>query len=112
MGMGNKINPQLLKIMDISKSRMCPVAKVIRKELKCKGLKKLMVCCSEEKPMRPIQSDGSIQSKKIVVEKTSTRTGTIRRQTPGSISFMPSTAGLLIAGEVVRNLTGIESLHI
>lgn len=88
MGTGNKIDPTKFEITDIYKTSVCPLAKVMRKELKTRGIKKLKVLYSKEEPIKPkTKSDG----------KT-------KRQVPGSISFVPSVAGLIIAGEVVKDL--------
>lgn len=81
MGTGNKLDPSLFKITTIEKTRVCPLAKVMRKELKTRGIRGIKVLYSEEEPIR---HDGG--------------------RTPGSISFVPSVAGLMIAGEVVREL--------
>lgn len=91
MGVGNKLHPEKLEITDIYKTSMCPLAKVIRKECKDRKIKRLKVLYSTEPPIRPKESapqDGYV----------------LKRQTPGSISFVPSVAGLMIAGEVVRDL--------
>ena len=88
MGTGNKIDASRFQIADISKTSVCPLARVMRKELKERGIKKLKVLFSDEAPLTPkiSLSDGS------------------RRQIPASIAFVPSVAGLLIAGEVIRDL--------
>ena len=83
MGTGNKIEPSKLKIADIYKTNVCPLAKVMRKELRKIGIKTLKVIYSEEEPIKNENEDKRI---------------------PGSISFVPSVAGLMIAGEVVRDI--------
>ena len=85
MGTGNKLNPTLFKVSDIKKTKVCPLAKVIRKELKDKKIEKLKVVYSEEEPIK-INSENNI------------------KRIPGSISFVPSTAGLIIAGEVIKDI--------
>lgn len=96
MGTGNKIHPELLEITDIYKTSVCPLARVMRLELKKRGVEKLKVVYSKEEPMqRRIQE--SVES-----------TDLSRRQTPGSTAFVPAAAGLILAGEVVRVITGIE----
>ncbi len=88
MGTGNKLHPELLRIGDLAETSVCPLARVMRRELKARGIESLKVLWSEEPPRRPliaVASDG-------------------KRQTPGSISFVPSVAGLLIAGAVIRDL--------
>ncbi len=87
MGTGNKLDPTRFEVSDIYKTSVCPLAKVMRKELKARGIKGLKVVYSKEEP---IKQDG------VDVET--------KKQTPGSISFVPSVAGLIIAGEVVKDL--------
>lgn len=88
MGTGNKINPALLQVSDIYKTSVCPLAKVMRRELKKRRVKHLKVVYSQELPMKPFESDEI----------------THKRTIPGSTAFVPSSAGLLIASEVVRDL--------
>lgn len=95
MGTGNKLHAELFEITDISKTSVCPLCKVMRKELKVRGIKKLKVLYSKEKP---IDTKG---------RETGEDMGA-RRSLPGSISFVPPVAGILIAGEVLRELAGIE----
>lgn len=89
MGTGNKLNASLLKISDIFKTSVCPLARVIRKECKDRGILSLKVCYSEEQPIKPQNANEH------------THTG---RPVPASISFVPSVAGLLIADEVIRDI--------
>ena len=93
MGTGNKIDPTQLKVTDIFKTKVCPLAKVMRSELKKRGVKKLKVVYSEEIPMVPNKG------KEVPSQK---------RQTPGSISFVPPVAGMIIGGEVIKNLVGLS----
>ena len=95
MGTGNKLHPELFEITDISKTSVCPLCKVMRKELKNRGINHLKVLYSKEKPI-----DTSVR-------ETQEDKG-VRRSLPGSISFVPPVAGLLIAGEVIRDIAGIE----
>lgn len=95
MGTGNKLHPELFEISDISKTSMCPLCKVMRKELKERGIFHLKVLYSKEKP---IDTSG---------RETGEDKGQ-RRSLPGSISFVPPVAGLLIAGEVIRHIAGVE----
>ena len=88
MGTGNKLDPTRFEVADIYKTSVCPLAKVMRKELKSKGIRKLKVIYSKEEPIK--------------VEKDETK----QKQTPGSVSFVPSVAGLIIAGEVVKDIIG------
>ena len=93
MGTGNKLDPTKLEIADISKTSVCPLAKVMRHELKKRGIRNVKVLFSKEIPIVP---DNSIIDEMAQKNK--------RRSTPASISFVPSCAGLIIAGEVVREL--------
>lgn len=93
MGTGNKLDPTMLEIADIKKTSVCPLARVMRKELKSRDIKNLKVVYSKEQPMIPIMTKG------VEAEDTG-----IRRGVPGSISFVPSVAGLIIASEVVKDL--------
>ena len=95
MGAGNKLDGSQFKVSDIFKTKMCPLAKVMRTELKKRGVKKLKVVYSEEKPLKPIED----------VLQDNENKGTARRAIPGSVGFVPSVAGLIIAGEVVKDLT-------
>ena len=104
MGAGNKLDPTAFEVSDIYKTSVCPLAKVMRYQLKRRGIKKLKVVYSKEQPIVPqgqAVDDGS--------GNTDMRTGTARRSTPGSAAFVPSIVGLIIAGEVIKDLTGINS---
>lgn len=90
MGTGNKFHPERFEVTDISKTSVCPLAKVMRKELKVRGIKNVKVVYSKEEPQKPAESK---------------ETG--KRQIPGSLSFVPPVAGLLLAGEVIRHIAGI-----
>ena len=104
MGAGNKLDPAAFQVADIYKTKMCPLAKVMRRELKKRGVKKLKVVYSEEKPTRPIE-DMSISCRTNCICPPGTkRKCTIRNQVPGSISFVPSVAGLMIAGEIIKDI--------
>ena len=95
MGTGNKLHPEMFKITDISKTSVCPLCKVMRKELKNRGIKHLKVLYSEEKPIDT--------SNRVTEEEKGAK-----RSLPGSIAFVPPVAGLMIAGEVIRELAGVE----
>jgi tRNA A37 threonylcarbamoyladenosine dehydratase len=87
MGTGNKLDPTRFEITDINKTSVCPLAKVMRKELKLRGIKKLKVLYSKEEPIKvTVNEEGE------------------KKNAPGSISFVPSVAGLIIAGEVIKDL--------
>ena len=94
MGTGNKMHPEMFEITDIQKTSVCPLCKVMRKELKARGVYKLKVLYSKEKPLKPLinlaDEDGG------------------RRSIPGSMSFVPPVAGIMIAGEVIKNLINWE----
>ncbi|MDD3252247.1 MAG: tRNA threonylcarbamoyladenosine dehydratase [Lachnospiraceae bacterium] len=89
MGTGNKLHGELFEITDIAKTSVCPLCRVMRKELKARGIEHLKVLYSKEQPLTPVLPNDEVTSKRAV---------------PGSISFVPPVAGLLIAGEVVRDL--------
>lgn len=95
MGTGNKLNPTELEVADIYKTSVCPLAKVMRRELKKRGVERLKVVYSKEEPRTPL------------VEHKEENTNQVRRATPGSVSFVPSVAGLIIASEVIKDLAGI-----
>ena len=95
MGAGNKLDPTAFEVTDIYKTSVCPLAKVMRKELKSRGIKHLKVVYSKEIPLEPIEEETFVSD-----EKRS------RRATPGSVAFVPSVAGLILAGEVVKDLSG------
>ena len=95
MGTGNKLHPELFEIADISSTSVCPLCKVMRKELKARGIHGVKVLYSKEKPV-------DVSGKETGEEKGS------KRSLPGSISFTPPVAGLLISGEAVREIIGWE----
>ena len=104
MGAGNKMDPTGFMVTDIYKTSVCPLAKVMRRELKKRGIKRLKVVYSQEKPMTPID-DMAISCKSHCICPPGTkRKCTQRRQVPGSNAFVPSVVGLIIAGEVVKDL--------
>ena len=105
MGAGNKLDGSMFRVADIYKTKVCPLAKVMRRELKKRGVKKLKVVYSEELPVRPIrnvESDSKAEDGNLLDEKK-----VRRKDTPGSVAFVPSVAGMIIAGEVVKDLCGI-----
>jgi tRNA A37 threonylcarbamoyladenosine dehydratase len=107
MGAGNKLDPTKFQVADIYKTTMCPLAKVMRRECKKRGIKKLKVVYSTEKSMRPIE-DMSISCRThCICPPGAQHKCTERRDIPGSLAFVPSVAGLIIAGEVVKDLTGV-----
>ncbi len=95
MGAGNKLDPTAFEVADISKTSVCPLARVMRRELKKRGIEHLKVVYSKEPPVEPSEAEpeeGVLRAK---------------RQTPGSCAFVPSVAGLIMAGEIIRDLCGI-----
>ena len=104
MGAGNKMDPTAFKVADIYKTSVCPLAKVMRRELKKRGIKKLKVVYSEEKPLTPIEDESISCKSHCVCPPGTVRKCTQRRQVPGSNAFVPSVVGLIIAGEVIKDL--------
>ena len=94
MGAGNKMNPQMFEVTDIYKTSVCPLAKVMRQELKKRGIKSLKVVYSKENPIKPAQSTEVAAGKKRI---------------PGSNAFTPSVAGLISAAEVIKDICGYQS---
>lgn len=92
MGTGNKLDPAAFRVTDIYKTKGCPLARVMRRELKKRGVEKLKVVYSEEEPITPRNSSEEPQNG--------------RRSVPGSVSFVPSVAGLILAGEVIKDIIG------
>lgn len=107
MGTGNKLDPTQFRIADIYKTKICPLCKVMRYELRKRGIDSLKVLYSEEVPRKP-KEDEVITCKTGRVCTGGTKKCTIRRQIPGSISFVPPVAGMIIGGEVIKDLTGIR----
>ena len=93
MGAGNKLDPAQLMISDISKTSVCPLARVMRKELKARGIESLTVVFSRETPLKPLQQADEIKD-----------AAHVRRSIPGSLPFVPAAMGLLMASHVVREL--------
>ena len=109
MGAGNKLDASKFQVADIYKTKVCPLAKVMRSELKKRGVKKLKVVYSEEQPTRPIEDMAISCRTNCICPPGTARKCTQRRQVPGSTAFVPAVAGLIIAGEVVKDLTGVEN---
>jgi tRNA A37 threonylcarbamoyladenosine dehydratase len=108
MGAGNKLDPTAFEVTDLYKTSMCPLARVMRRELKKRGIPKLKVVYSKEPAMTPIE-DMSISCRAHCICPPGTaRKCTQRRQVPGSNAFVPSVAGLILAGEVVKDLSGVR----
>ena len=109
MGAGNKLDPAAFEVADIYKTSICPLAKVMRRECKKRGIKSLKVVYSKEEPIRP-KEDMSISCREHCICPPGTaRKCTQRRDIPGSTAFVPSVVGLIIAGEVIKDLSKIRS---
>ena len=105
MGAGNKLDASAFQVADIYKTKMCPLAKVMRRELKARGVKKLKVVYSEEEPIRPLEDTSDNCNVEETCQENLEYKAAKRRSTPGSVAFVPSVAGLIIAGEVIKDLT-------
>ena len=108
MGAGNKLNAAGFEVADIYKTSVCPLARVMRTELKKRGIKRLKVVYSKEKPITPIEDMAISCKAHCICPPGTARKCTQRRQVPGSTAFVPSVVGLIIAGEVVKDLTEIK----
>lgn len=106
MGAGNKIDPSAFEVSDIFKTSVCPLARVMRAELKKRGIKKLKVVYSKEKPIAPVDDMAISCRTNCICPPGTARKCTQRRQVPGSTAFVPSVVGLIIAGEIINDLTG------
>lgn len=100
MGAGNKMDASAFEVADIYETSVCPLAKVMRRELKKRGIDHLKVVYSKEKPMTPIEDSEN----SCVCPPGTERKCTVRRQIPGSLAFVPSVVGLIIAGEITKDL--------
>lgn len=96
MGTGNKLHAERLRLADISETRVCPLARVMRRELRRRGIQHLQVLYSDEEPLTPPRAQPPASEDRAISQ--------LPKPIPGSVSFVPSVAGLLIAGEVVRRL--------
>ena len=107
MGTGNKLDPTQFKVADIFKTKICPLAKVMRSELRKRGIGKLKVVYSEEIPIKP-DYDDVVTCKTGCICTGGTKKCAIKRQIPGSISFVPPVAGMIIGGEVIKDILEIK----
>lgn len=105
MGAGNKMDPTAFQVADIYETSVCPLARVMRRELKKRGIRSLKVVYSREKPMEPVEDMAISCRSNCICPPGTARKCTQRRQIPGSNAFVPSVAGLIIAGEVIKDLT-------
>lgn len=104
MGAGNKIDPTRFQVTDIYKTEVCPLAKVMRSELKKRGIKNLKVVYSKEEPIKPKATENLCSKKNCICPPDTKRKCSVRRQIPGSNAFVPPVVGLIIAGEVIKDL--------
>lgn len=109
MGAGNKVDPTAFEVADIYKTSVCPLAKVMRTELRRRGIKKLKVVYSKEPPIAPVDDMAISCRTNCICPPGTARKCTQRRQVPGSNAFVPSVVGLIIAGEVIKDLTGFKN---
>lgn len=105
MGAGNKLDPAGFQVADIYETSVCPLAKVMRRELKKRGVKQLKVVYSQEKPLRPIEDMAISCRTNCICPPGAQHKCTERRDIPGSTAFVPPVVGLIIAGEVIKDLT-------
>lgn len=116
MGAGNKLDASRFEVADIYETSICPLAKVIRKECRRRGIDSLKVVYSKEEALTPVSAGGGCSEngdkdgQKYDPSLDTARPGPRRRSTPGSTAFVPSVAGLIIAGEVINDLTGYNSV--
>ena len=104
MGAGNKLDASKFEVADIYKTSVCPLAKVMRRELKKRGVKKLKVVYSKEEPIKPVEDMAISCRSNCICPPGAKHKCTERREIPGSVAFVPSVVGLIIAGEVVKDL--------
>ena len=108
MGAGNKLDASAFRVADIYKTKVCPLAKVMRRELKKRGVKKLKVVYSEGKALTPLEDESISCRSNCVCPPGTEHKCTDRRAIPGSVAFVPPVAGLIIAGEVIKDLCEIK----
>jgi len=111
MGAGNKLDPTKFEVADIFSTSVCPLAKVMRKELRKRDITSLKVVYSKEEPIELIETENSSCSRSCICPPGTTRKCTERHRVPGSISFVPSVAGLIIAGEVIKDIIRTPTIH-
>lgn len=108
MGAGNKLDPTAFRVADIYETKVCPLAKVMRYELRKLGIKNVKVVYSEELPTRPVENMAISCRENCICPPGTARKCTVRRDIPGSTAFVPSAVGLIIAGEVIKDLAFCE----
>lgn len=107
MGAGNKLDPTRFEVADIYETSICPLARVMRRELKQRGIRSLKVVYSKEPAMTPLEDDRISCKTGCICPPGTKRKCTIRRQVPGSVAFVPSVAGLILAGEVIKDIAAL-----
>ena len=110
MGAGNKIDPTAFKVSDIYKTKVDPLAKVMRYELKRRRIRKLKVVWSAEKPIKPVEEDENSCRTQCICPSGTKRKCSVRRDIPGSNAFVPPVVGMIIAGEVIKDITGKKAV--
>lgn len=108
MGAGNKLDPTRFEVADIFDTSVCPLARVMRRELKARGIQSLKVVYSKEPPLQPIDDCEISCRNHCVCPPGTQRKCTARRAIPGSVSFVPPVAGMILAGEVIKDLAAIS----
>lgn len=107
MGAGNKMDPTAFQVADIYETSVCPLARVMRKEMKKRGIKKLKVVYSKEVALAPLSYEDT-EEQPVNLETEGEIKAPAKRLTPGSVSFVPSVAGLILAGEVIKDLIAYD----
>lgn len=110
MGAGNKVDPTMFEVADIYSTSVCPLARVMRYELKKRGIRRLKVVYSKEKPIPPSEDMAISCKQHCICPPGTARKCTQRNQVPGSNAFVPSVVGLIIAGEVIKDITGFRGV--
>ena len=106
MGAGNKMDPTKFEVADIYETSVCPLARVMRHELRARGVEHLKVVYSKEPPMRPFDGEHAACRDHCVCPPGTKRLCAQRRAIPGSVPFVPPVAGMILAGEVIKDLIG------
>ena len=109
LGAGNKLDPTMLRVADLFETSVCPLARVLRREVRRRGIDRLKVVFSTEPPMRPQEDEENSCATHCICPPGTTRKCTARRDIPGSTAFVPPAMGLIIAREVVCDLTGAHN---
>lgn len=108
MGAGNKLDPTAFEVADIYKTSVCPLARVMRRELKRRSISHLKVVYSKEKPLTPNNTSETEYTQNSICPSETAQDGAQCLRIPGSVAFVPSVVGLIIAGEIVKDLTAFN----